>query len=198
MAKTPAKIPPSHYSFVLDCIAKGLNRSEIKRMLSDDHGIDVSESGVQRLMVRLRKEFQQVAQITLAQGSQETASNDLEILNTVVSSLYEKYKKALYKDNPKVYLSIASELNKWNERRIKLSGIEKEDTHDTISAKEELLDQLEYTKEKVVNTEEKMFPAPEQLKLSETVIEETFPKMPEEIILQDLKLSDIELNIKLN
>ena len=148
MARLP-KIPPKLHGAVMNFIAEGLPAAQIREKLAQEYNIEVSDSSMDRLIRKLRTQYQASAQTKLARAAEKAAMTDLDIMENVINDLYRRYQAAT---DDKTATILAAELNKWNERRIKLSGIDKEDQIDNTDAKEELMEQLEFAKKEPVIT----------------------------------------------
>ena len=124
-----SNIPERFHQNIADMLADGKSASHILVFL-EGQGIKTSLTAIHMLSRKIRMQRQEAAKAAYAEAVEKTAAHDLLTMEKVISSLEKKYLAAIEKDDHKLYLSIASELNKWNQRRIELSGITKE-THST-------------------------------------------------------------------
>lgn len=142
MANTSA-IAPKYHNEILNLVSEGIPVVKITSMLNEKYQTNFNYDAVNRVVVKLRKEYQEIAKAKLVQGVEATATADLHILDTVITTLFEQYQSLIEENNIDQALKVSSELNKWNARRIELSGINKSDVPiSNDDAKEEILEQL--------------------------------------------------------
>lgn len=149
-------IPEKYFAKVSEWIADRKTADDIQVLLLETYGVSVSTYSVARLCTKLRRERQAIARGILTENIQQSAAEDLETMGKMLKSLERSYWKAVEKDDIALSLKISAELNKWNQRRMELSGISQDEQSQTAAInddnseeiKKELMDKLHLVKSK--------------------------------------------------
>lgn len=144
MSQIPA-IPEKHYPQISLWLADGLSGAKIKKRLLDEFQLEVSDKAIYTVINKIKKDRQQIAQVVLTKEIEKTAAIDLHQMNEVINTLFTKFTISSKTEEIDKTLKIAAELNKWNSRRMELTGINKIDERDPDleEGKNELLKKLE-------------------------------------------------------
>jgi hypothetical protein len=121
-------IPDIHRDEVQLWEESGYSASTIAELLLQKHNITVSIPTVYRYTRQIRLQRQEAAKNTFAIEVQKTASKDLKTMANLIDKLESAFDKAVANDEVELSLKISSELNKWNARRMELSGIGKDNS----------------------------------------------------------------------
>lgn len=140
------KIPPTYHNEILNMIGENMTTEAIREKLNTTYNTNFTSSSVYNTTRKLRQQYQELAKQKLSIGIAESATQDLHIMSSVITDLFIAFKAAIAGDELSNALQISNELNKWNARRISLSGIDNVDTTDKgidhEAARDELVEQL--------------------------------------------------------
>ncbi len=145
MSRLPS-IPDKLHPYVANLVSEGLSASQIKAKLEADHQLVTGLTAVTRLAKKIRLERQEAAKAAYAEEVSRTAGHDLRTMDKVITNLERTFMRAVEADDTEKYLKIAAELNKWNARRIELSGISRE----TLNVNENDQDDEEELREEIL------------------------------------------------
>ena len=118
-------IPDTMRKDIADWEEQAYTVQTIQKLLSD-RDIHVSIPTVYRYTREIRLQRQEAAKATFALEVQKTATKDLRTMANVIEKLELAFDRAISKNNVELSLKISNELNKWNGRRMELSGISKD------------------------------------------------------------------------
>lgn len=135
------KIPEVLHEEVLAHSANGESANTIKLWLKNKHNVVVGISSVQKLLNRIKSERQAVAQATYAEAVASSANLDIKIINEMVVSLQQEFRKAAAEGDRQGMKHMSDALHKFLQTRMDLSGINKpvQDSDNTLQS---LLDRI--------------------------------------------------------
>ena len=139
-----SKIPPKLRDEVATKSAEGWSCAKIKNWLLEEHQTSISAKQIQELLNKIGKERSEASKAAYAQAAHESANQDIDILKDKISKFNKRVDQALASNNLDDIKISGDLLLKFMDRRIKLSGIDKEDNsnNDKETLLENILDKL--------------------------------------------------------
>lgn len=138
-----SKIPDNIKPLVLEQSSKGKSASEIVEWLKLQHGVEISNSSLNKLLRSQKEERKDVAKQAYASAVAASAANDLQIVDEVIISLNKEYNKKLNKDETISANMLMKTLLQYIQFRASLAGAEEEmSKEDTQGLLEGLLEKL--------------------------------------------------------
>jgi hypothetical protein len=135
-------IPSNVYDYIMEQSASGKIAVEIKKLLKTNYDVDTSVQSINKLINKLAAERKDIAKAIYAEAVSKSANKDILIIDDMINKFYIETNKALNEKHPIIATRTADTLLKFQDRRLRLSGIDKEDAKDDDSLLDSLLDKL--------------------------------------------------------
>ncbi len=135
-------IPPKLHEIVLEKTAEGWGAGKISNLLLKEHETKVSIKCVTNLIKRITEERKETAKAAYAKSVSESANQDVSILGDKINKLDIILDEVLIEKDALKIDKIGNILLKFIDRRMKMSGIDKEDNGDDNLILQSLLDKL--------------------------------------------------------
>lgn len=137
-----AKIPPNLMDALMTKQGEGLSVAKIQSWLLSDHNIKISDQQIRATMKKVAEERKEQAKAAYAKAVAESANQDIFILADKIDKFNKRVDVALKKEDDLTAIKIADTMLKFIDRRMKLSGVDQEDTFDSDNILENLLEKL--------------------------------------------------------
>ena len=115
-------IPIELHAAMLKKYHEGMIAKEIQQWLKDEHGLSVSESTMFRTLRLIRKERSEVTKDIYAKAAQETAMEDIEGINKLITAHFKDWEKLRKNNDTRLALQVTDRLVKLIELRKKFNG----------------------------------------------------------------------------
>lgn len=138
----PSKIPLKLHGEIQRLSVEGLNSLKIKEWLKKEHNIVAGRTAIQTLTRQATEEHKNAAKKAYAEAVAETAVQDVDILGDKIKKLNDRVDKALKDDDLNALKVTGDLLFKFLDRKLKLAGVDKDDTSLDDQMLDELMDKL--------------------------------------------------------
>lgn len=133
-----SKIPLKLHSEIKKMNSDGLTSTKIKVWLKETHNISAGLTAIQTLLRQATQEYKAAYQTAFAKAVADSAAQDIEIIHDKIVKLNLKMDAAIQSDDLSAVRVYGDLLSKFQDRRMKLSGLDK----DGGSLDDQMLDDL--------------------------------------------------------
>lgn len=133
-----SKIPPELNDEVIKKSGEGYSASKIQTWLDEEHSITITDRGIQQFLKKIANERKDIAKQAYSKAVADSANQDVAIIGEMIDLFRNEVLKTVNNDSLKA-AKIAETLIKFQDRRMKLSGIDKEDEVNDDSVLDSLL-----------------------------------------------------------
>lgn len=126
-SSTKPHLSQKHREEIVAMAHEGMTAEQIRQHFLQSYNLDFTVSTYANYIRKSRKERQAIAQEIITRDIERTAKTDMQIMDAVISSLFNMFSQAVLNEDSNQATKISSALNQWHERRLSLTGIDKDE-----------------------------------------------------------------------